>query len=329
MIDLSISNLTGLRDPGCSGVTIGIPVYNEELFIEATIRSAAPQCEVLLIVDNCSTDNSARVVERLAGEYPNVIFHRHKSNRGAAKNFEFILNEAKTPYFMWLGAHDLIPPKYVWRLKELLDKDRSASLAFGGTTHIDRLGKEVSRYEYTFSDHLAKNHASDRLLAIIKFLHDCSLIHGLFRTASLKAAWGGMEYLKGDHVLLARAILGGKFLYAPETSLFRREVRHTVSDAAQLERISGLKQEDRVRLPATEMQCAQYELAVQESRQMVSGALAFRTGAWFWLVSRFGPFSKRKAERIIEKVVYEFSRGIRICRRAIARIARLIKVERK
>jgi hypothetical protein len=209
-------------------------------------------------------------------------------------------------------------------LKELLDKDLSASLAFGGAIHIDRVGNEVCKYQYAFSDHLANSHASQRLLAIIKYLHDCSLIHGLFRTSSLKAAWGDMHYLKGDHVLLARAILGGKFLYAPETSLLRREVRYTVSDAAQLERITGVKHDDRVRLLPTEMQCAQYELAVQESRQMVSGALAFRTTAWFWLVSRFGPFSKRKAGRIIEKVVYYFCKGMSICRKAIARTARLI-----
>lgn len=326
---MSKLNLTGSRDPWCSGVTIGIPVYNEEFYIETTIRSAAPQCEVLLIADNCSTDNSARVVDKLAEEYPNVLFHRHKSNRGASKNFEFILNEANTPYFMWLGAHDLIPSKYVRCLKELLGKDLSASLAFGGAIHIDRIGKEVSRYQYTFSDHLAKSHASERLLAIIKYLYDCSLIHGLFRTPSLKAAWGDMHYLRGDHVLLAQAILRGKFLYAPETSLLRREIRHSVSVAAQLERITGVKQEDRVHLRPIEMQCAQYELVVQESRRMASGAFAFRTSARFWLVSRFGPFSKRKAERIIEKVVYEFFRGMRICRRAIARTARLIKVERK
>ncbi len=324
MTDLSKSNLIGAKDPSCSGVTIGIPLYNEELFIEATIRSAAPQCEVLLIADNCSTDNSVQIVEKLAEEYPHVVFYRHKSNRGASKNFEFILNEANTPYFMWLGAHDLIPPKYVQCLKETLEKDLSASLAFGGAIHIDRVGNEVSRYQYTFSDHLAKSRASERLLAIIKYLHDCSLIHGLFRTSSLKAAWGDMHYLKGDQVLLARAILGGKFLYTPETSLLRRKVRHTVSDAAQLERITGVKHGDRVCLPPTEMQCAQYELAVQESRQMVSGALAFRTSARFWLVSRFGPFSKRKAGRIIEKVVHDVCRGMSICRRAIVRTARLI-----
>ena len=212
---------------------------------------------------------------------------------------------------------------------KLLDKDQSASLAFGGATYIDRIGNDVSKYLYAFSDHLARSHASERLLAIIKYLHDCSLIHGLFRTPSLKAAWGDINYLKVDHVLLARAILGGKFLYSPETSLFRRVVRHTASDSAQLERITGVKQGNRVHLPPIEMQCAQYELVVQESRRMVSGAFAYRTSAWFWLVSRFGPFSKRKAGRIIEKVVYDFSRGMRFCRRAIARTARLIKVERK
>ncbi|MBT8120914.1 MAG: glycosyltransferase, partial [Gammaproteobacteria bacterium] len=41
-----------------NGLTIGIPVYNEKDRIERAIRSAAPQCEKLIVSDNASSDGT-------------------------------------------------------------------------------------------------------------------------------------------------------------------------------------------------------------------------------------------------------------------------------
>jgi glycosyltransferase involved in cell wall biosynthesis len=307
----------GLVPASRNGVTIGIPLFNEELFIEAAIRSAAPQCETLLVADNCSTDRSAEICESLAMEFPNLVFVRHDSNLGAANNFNYVMEKAVSPYFMWLGAHDLLPSNYVKCLRRALDSDTAASLAFGSVQHINRLGNEVSRYDYSFASLLSDDEPSNRFHAIIKYLFDCSLIHGLFLTKDIKEVWQDMRFLGGDHVLLANTALAGKLLYVPETHLLRRDVHLSPALGAQLERITGTKQQKQMVWPMQEMQKAQYARAIQVSKRLGRRAVFFRFGTYFWLVSRFGPFSGGMSRHLIETITYQTSRGIRAFRRQL------------
>jgi glycosyltransferase involved in cell wall biosynthesis len=317
MISSAASNISKNLESWQRGVTIGIPVYNEEPFIEATVRSAASQCEVAIISDNCSTDRSSDICLELAREYSNVIFVQQTTNIGALNNFKFVLNEAQTPYFMWLGGHDLHPSGYVKKLRERLDEDDSSVLAYGAAKHIDRSGNTTSHYDYFFSDSLTNEQPSIRLNAIIKYLFDCSLIYGLFRTAALKKSWVDANFLGGDHVLLAKASIAGKFLYEPTINLIRLDPHLHDTPASQLERISGLKHQDGQRLTLRDMQKSQNELVVQLSKQMSMRGLFFRLNSRFWLVNRFGPFGETWWKRIFEKVLRKTGRIAIKCRKII------------
>ena len=287
------------------GVTIGIPVYNEEQFVEAAIRSAVSQCETLLISDNGSTDSSADICKKLSSEFDNIIFVSHAQNLGASKNFEFLLQSANTPFFMWLGAHDLIPNDYVRRLREGLDADTLSVLAYGAARHIDRNGNMVADYEYTQATAFSADEASTRLMAAIQYLDDCSIIHGLFRTSALKNSWLQLHCLGVDHVLLSRTILHGKFSYSPTTFLVRRDVHLEDSAAAQLARITGQLKDTRTSY--LEMQRHQYGLAVNASQTLGWAGVLYRLRARFWLVHRFGPFGQSRFSSLLDKFLYSFS----------------------
>ncbi len=68
-------------------LTVVIPCYNEERTLERcisdvlAIQDNSLRLEVI-IVDDCSTDNSAEIAQRLAAEYPQIICCRHERNRG-------------------------------------------------------------------------------------------------------------------------------------------------------------------------------------------------------------------------------------------------------
>lgn len=87
----------------CKSVTIGIPLYNEESYIEEALRAAASQCGSVWVSDNASTDGSAKICEKLIGEYPNVNFVQQPQNMGAVANFKFLLDKAETPLFHVVG----------------------------------------------------------------------------------------------------------------------------------------------------------------------------------------------------------------------------------
>ena len=68
-------------------VSLVIPMYNEELNIEHAVAAARRSLEThagdweIVIVDDASTDSSARIVTRLAADDPHVRVLRHEKNR--------------------------------------------------------------------------------------------------------------------------------------------------------------------------------------------------------------------------------------------------------
>lgn len=285
-----------------NGVTIGIPLYNEGRYIKETVLSAVTQCETLLISDNASTDNSREICESLAIEYPHIKFYIQPSNIGSVENFEFVLDKAETPYFMWLGGHDLLPENYVSTLKDALDSHKDTVLAYGAVQNISADGATIGRYDYFFSAALENSYPPTRLLSLIKYLSNCSLIHGLFRTVTIKASWSQERIRGSDHIILCNASLKGSFAYCPKTNLIRRAVHLDDTPQHQMLRVTGENP-----LPAhidyAEMQKRQYQLLAENiSLKSVKG-LWYRLTARAYLVSRFGTFGTTIGARAFDVVL--------------------------
>ena len=69
-------------------LSILMPVYNERTVVERCISQVltAPLPEnmerELVIVDDCSTDGTFEILERLATAFPQIRLYRHERNRG-------------------------------------------------------------------------------------------------------------------------------------------------------------------------------------------------------------------------------------------------------
>ena len=299
------------------GVTVGIPVFNDAEFVEQAIRSAVNQCELLVVADNCSNDKTEEVCRRLAAEYPHVMYVRHPVNKGAAFNFKYVLDCAETEYFMWLGAHDYIPNDYILRLKAVLQESLDSPLVFAKAQHVDRSGKAGGCVEYFFSEDLADDRPEKRLLAVIKYLSDCTIVHGLFRTGCLRGAWGDrkFDFLASDHVLVARMAMYGKLLYVPQSMYFRRDVHDIPSAKKQLERIVGKPVVEPALLIKRQMQVEQSELM----RLLVSrngSSNRWRFLAWVALIRRYGGYARSPISRCLETLL---GRGLNFLGKILAR----------
>lgn len=302
-------------------VTIGIPLYNEEKYIEEALRSAAAQCATVWISDNASTDGSAAICEMLSREYPNVHFVRQSHNMGSIANFKFLLDKADTPFFMWLGGHDALPDGYVRQLTQLLQNCPGAVLAYGASRHVDVNGGAVSNYNYYYSAMLADNLPTKRILGLIRYLSDCSLIHGVFRSEALRAAWnafGADSYLGADHVLLTHAATEGSFVYAPETYLIRRDVHPADTPQQQVKRMDS-QQLGIMQVTCREMQRRQYALAAAVAKGTAFPGFLFRLNARYYLVERFGEFSEsiliQKFELLLKYILRWIGKLLRLIRR--------------
>ena len=97
-------------------ISIIIPVYNAEPTILRTLDSVLSQTlgfsnlEVLLI-DDCSTDNSFSIISKFADRYDNVYVFKTESPSGSAGAPRNIgLDNASAPYIMFLDNDDTLLP---------------------------------------------------------------------------------------------------------------------------------------------------------------------------------------------------------------------------
>lgn len=91
-------------------VSVITPVYNVAKFIDKTLSSMVNQSYKdleIILVDDCSRDNSAEVISGWTAKYPNIVYHKQEKNQGAAVARNTALNIAKGRYVAFLDSDDL------------------------------------------------------------------------------------------------------------------------------------------------------------------------------------------------------------------------------
>jgi glycosyltransferase involved in cell wall biosynthesis len=90
-------------------VTIGMPVYNEDRFLERALESLLNQDYEnirILISDNASTDGTGEIGTRVARANERITYSRTDLNIGATANLRRVQAMATGKYFMWAAGHD-------------------------------------------------------------------------------------------------------------------------------------------------------------------------------------------------------------------------------
>lgn len=93
-------------------VSVIMPSFNTGEYIAASVESVLAQTYPnweLLIVDDCSTDNTTEVICRY--QDPRIILLKNKTNSGAALSRNYALREAKGRWIAFLDSDDIWEPK--------------------------------------------------------------------------------------------------------------------------------------------------------------------------------------------------------------------------
>lgn len=113
-------------------ISIIVPVYNVEPYLETCLRSVAGQTlkemEVIVVNDG-STDNSARIIEQFKKRYSHFIC-LEQANQGVSKARQNGLAHSEGETVLFLDADDFIPSSYCERLYQALQRT-DADMAVG------------------------------------------------------------------------------------------------------------------------------------------------------------------------------------------------------
>ncbi|WP_162939443.1 glycosyltransferase family 2 protein [Neorhizobium sp. NCHU2750] len=109
-------------------LSICVPTYNRQFLLERNIsfhlksfRELGISFEIV-VVDDCSTDNTAEYMKSLA-HVPEISAFRRASNSGFVSNYAFAMRRAKGRYAVFLGDDDLLIPEKVVEYLRLMEAD--------------------------------------------------------------------------------------------------------------------------------------------------------------------------------------------------------------
>lgn len=108
-------------------ITIGIPVYNNEDVIASRIENILSQTYqnfCIIISDNNSTDKTKKICDDLSELDERITFISHEKNRGAYWNFNFLLQKAKTKYFVVAASDDIWSKNFLEKNIDILEKNK-------------------------------------------------------------------------------------------------------------------------------------------------------------------------------------------------------------
>ena len=108
-------------------LTLAICMYNAEKYIEETLLCIMAQTKqdfFLMIINDCSTDNSADVVNRFFVDHPRQYeMVNLPENRGLAFGRRYVEEHADTKYLLFVDADDCPLPLFVEKLYDKISSD--------------------------------------------------------------------------------------------------------------------------------------------------------------------------------------------------------------
>lgn len=208
-------------------VSIGMPVYNGEHFLENALNSILAQTFEdfeLIISDNGSTDGTEKICRNYAKRDPRIRYFRNQQNFGAGWNFDRVAELARGKYFKWACHDDLCSLEFLWQCLNVLEQDPKVVLAYPKTLIIDKQGEEIEKYEDRF--HLQSPQPAERFKIyhhLVRYGHQCHPFHGLIRRDVLVKLLPLGSYPSSDLILLGKLVLYGKFSEIPRYLFWKRD----------------------------------------------------------------------------------------------------------
>ncbi|MEU6179449.1 glycosyltransferase family 2 protein [Streptomyces coeruleorubidus] len=192
--------------PQVAVVVIG---YDDAAHVLDAVRSAlaqGPAVREVVAVDDCSTDGSAGLLDRLAASEPRLKVLRRRANSGGCGTPRNTgLDAVTSPYVMFLDSDDVLPPGAV---DALLDAATGAHAEVASGLCVRRelpSGREVPWQPRLYALHAAVPHPAQRP----RLVHDTLCVNKLYRTGFLREH--GIRFPEGrfpyeDVVFTARVL---------------------------------------------------------------------------------------------------------------------------
>ena len=183
-------------------VTIGLPVYNGEKFIHKCLDSLLKQTFknfIIIISDNASTDNTKKICQEYSQKDKRIQYIRQEKNIGLLPNFNFVLEQSNSEFFMWMGVDDYILPDYIKKNMDILVSNSNVVGSVSKIKPYNFSDSSINKIDSRFIDFTKKLRNRFKKLNAFSISGNydqkvrnyltgstCQVIYGIFRTEKLQ-----------------------------------------------------------------------------------------------------------------------------------------------
>ena len=176
-------------------VTIGLPVFNGEKFLKKrldTIISQTFSDFKVLISDNCSTDNTQKICCDYLSKDSRIEYFRQDKNIGGANNFWFLLDKAKSKYFVWAAVDDWWLPQFLEKNVKILESNNRfvgsiSKIEYFDMNHVKTKSTKFSKIKKYYSyDEYPKSPDFENRVKFYLRLNRAENIYSIFQTDVIK-----------------------------------------------------------------------------------------------------------------------------------------------
>ncbi|MBI4698082.1 MAG: glycosyltransferase family 2 protein [Nitrospirae bacterium] len=210
-------------------ICFGLTLYNNAKYLPEALDSILNQSYRdfhIVAVDDCSSDESGRIMQSYVKKDNRVLYFRNETWSGMIATWQNAFQRARElfnpDYFAWASDHDKWHPEWLERHLHVLSKHPDAVLAYPRTAAIDANGEILALTE-------PEEFEKCGITKIDRFYHVCrkmsgagNKIYGLFRAEPLLKAGVFRSLTMPDRLLLTEISQYGSFRYIPEKLWFRR-----------------------------------------------------------------------------------------------------------
>ncbi len=128
-------------------VSVIMPVFNQAATLRASIESVIAQTYTdweLLVLDDCSSDGSLALLEKLAHSVPKVHFVANTRNLGIAANLNRGVNAANGKYIARLDGDDSMLPERLSNQIRFLESHPAIGILGGGADLVAQDGAYIN-----------------------------------------------------------------------------------------------------------------------------------------------------------------------------------------
>jgi glycosyltransferase involved in cell wall biosynthesis len=127
-------------------ISVLLPVYNVEAYVEAALKSIQSQTFTdieIVVVDDGSTDDTLRIVEELAATDPRIRIVRTPRNLGLPAALNFGLSHCIAPLIARMDGDDIALPTRLEKQLQVLEENQEFDLVGCATSAINELGQPI------------------------------------------------------------------------------------------------------------------------------------------------------------------------------------------